>query len=1108
MYIEPEVGSTHNQTIIMFSNDYDSQIGLVKIIEEKYKLIKCSYDVSSYNSIEAYKASVSTFVFDNLSNDFNTSWLLSRISEQGLLDSVPVAFTTIEAFDDFNKLGYEVFACDILSLFVTSDLVARRLSNLVDMYILKQQISHLTQIHSKRLMVQANKLREQTHKMHKLNFDLIELMVAAIESRDVESGQHIKRIRYFAKSLLEAVATECPEYNLTDEQVEIISLASAVHDIGKISIPDAILLKPARLTKEEFELMKAHTTKGARLLNMLEGIGDSVYFQYCREICLSHHERWDGKGYPNGLKGDDIPISAQVVSVADCYDALTSERPYKHALSHEEAVNLIKNGACGAFSPQLMKCFDWRLSDFKRIEEEFKNNPLPSKLQDELADNMEIITEKLADLPENNLSAAIIEKYMQIIINSHDIIFEANLESDEFTLHKGNWSDLFGYIPRNMIEALSQVSSCCHPDDLESFTRNFSIDEFRTHAKEGRKKVRAEFRINANNGEELLAEGSVILLTDDKNELKSICATFNGYDSSVYVKEAKPKFKTHDALTDLFIESAFQKEVEIFLNDAPEDAVCFMLYIDIDGMTYINNTTGYEFGNKIIKGVADRILETVGKKDCIICRLSGDKFGIFIKDAKRKVDAVLFIESLHKNLKKEYVTASGSNFVTVTIGASRYPEDGKDYRTLVTRASYASDISKLNGNDMYAFYNSSIDNYRYFENSFFYDLQSQGEDNTLQYEPRYIPVYDKKSDSLIGYDYLPFSILNDVLPIPSDFFREALTLFKNKKHISIIQIKELVVKTNEIIEKTGESPLFSIFTYLSQSDIPAVLQQLSILNDTYPKACNHICLCLPQTFLDNISWRNLRSFADSVRSFGFSLGVYLVCDKSLSMLCMSEGIFDRIILAGEFAEKGFTGFFPPDFLSHTIDNLSFYTSTVTIPTILSEINTETLFSYDCTGFSTYESIIIGTDNMLEHFSKQYTKEDIVSREKEKASIINPLSFVFALDKSKCLIIQQDYVTGVITYSNNTKRVLGYSLKDSVSNKELDFESFIHKDDIKTIQTSLAKAKGNHKNVICKARVLVRSAAQEQYQIFNFAILPTADSMGVTTMTQMIFLPED
>lgn len=1102
------MGSTHNQTIIMFSNDYDSQIGLVKIIEEKYKLIKCSYDVSSYNSIEAYKSSVSTFVFDDLSNDFNTSWLLSRISEQGLLDSVPVAFTTIEAFNDFNKLGYEVFACDILSLFITSELVARRLSNLVDMYILKQQISNLTQIHSKRLMMQANKLREQTHKMHKLNFDLIELLVAAIESRDVESGQHIKRIRYFVKTLLEAVATECPEYNLTDEQVEIISLASAVHDIGKISIPDAILLKPARLTKEEFELMKAHTTKGARLLNMLEGIGDSVYFQYCREICLSHHERWDGKGYPNGLKGDDIPISAQVVSVADCYDALTSERPYKHALSHEEAVNLIKTGACGAFSPQLMKCFDWRLSEFKRIEEEFKNNPAPSELQDELADNMEIVTEKFAELPENNLPSPVIEKYMQLIIDSHDIIFEADLENDEFTLHKGDWSGLFGYIPRNMIEALSQVSACCHPDDLESFTGSFSLDEFKTLAKEGRKKVRAEFRINANNGKELLAEGSVILKTNKKKELKSICATFNGYDSSIYVKETKPKFKTHDALTGLYIESALQNEVEIFLQDAAEDTVCFMLYIDIDGMTYINNTTGYEFGNKIIKGVADRILETVGEKDCIICRLSGDKFGIFIKDAKRKVDAVLFIESLHKNLKKEYKRASGSNFVTVTIGASRYPVDGKDYRTLITRASYASDISKLNGNDMYAFYNSSIDNYKYFEKSFFFDLQSQGEDNSLQYEPRYIPVYDKKSDSLIGYDYLPFSILDDVLPIPSDFFREALSLFKNKKHISIIQIKELVAKTNEIIEKTGVSPLFSIFTYLSQADIPAVLQQLSILNETYPEACNHVCLCLPQTFLDNISWRNLRSFADSVRSFGFSLGVYLVCDNNLNMLCMSEGIFDRVILAGEFAEKGFTGFFPPEFLSHTIDNLSFYSSTVTIPTILSEINTEILFSYDCTGFSAYESIIIGTDNMLTHFSKQYTKEDMFSREKEKASIINPISFVFALDKSKCIIIQQDFITGVITYSNNTKRVLGYSLKDCVSDKELDFEGFIHNEDIKTVQTSLAKAKGTHKNVLSKARVLIRSDEHEQYQIFNFAFLPTADSMGVTTIIQIIFLPEN
>ncbi len=806
------------------------------------------------------------------------------------------------------------------------------------------------------------------------------------------------------------------------------------------------------------------------------------------------------------MKGDDIPISAQVVSVADCYDALTSERPYKHALSHEEAVNLIKTGACGAFSSELMKCFDWCLADFKRIEEEFRAHPVPSELQDELMDNMEIVTDEFAEVSDKNLPRPVIEKYMQLIINSYDVIVEADFESDDFTLHKGDWAELFGYIPRNMIEAISQITSRCHPEDLPNFTRSFTVDEFKSLAKEGHKKTRAEFRILPNNGREFLAIGAIILLTDDKKELKGICAAFNGYDSSLFIREVKPKFQTHDALTGLFVESAAKNETEIFLRDAGEDDVCFMLYIDIDGMTFINNTEGYEFGNKIIKGVADRITESVDGKDCITCRLGGDKFCVFMKNAKRKVDAVLFIESMHKNLRREYKTPSGTNLVTVTIGVSRFPEDGTDYRTLLSQASYASDISKLNGNDMYAFYNPSIDNYRYFEKTFLYDIQTPESDGAKTGE-RFIPVIDKKSNSLIGYDYLPFSILDDILPIPSDVFRDALSLVKNKKHISIIQIRELVTKVSEIIEKTGNSPIFSTFTYFSDLDIPAVLQQLGILYDTYPCACRHVCLCLPQTFLENMSWRNLKSFADSVKSFGFALGVYLVCDQNLNMLCMSEGVFDRIILDGEFAEKAFTGFFPPEFLSHTVNHLSAYTSTVTIPTVLAEVNAESLFSYDCVGFSVYEPMIVGMENMLEHFSMQYTKEEMLKKEEQAKKVINPASFIFALNKSSCLVIQQEFITGSITYSNNAKRVLGYSLGDYIANKELDFDGFIHADDVQTVKESFAKAKGMRDNAFCGARVLIKSDGQEQYRAFNFTFLPTTDSMSVTTMIQIIFLPE-
>ena len=787
----------------MFSDDYESQSKLVSILEGNYRLVKCAYDVSSWGTVETYKSSIATFVFDAFPEGFNTSWLLSRISEQGLLDSVPIAFTTVEVYDAFGALGFEAFACDIMPLVFTNELVVQRLSNLVGMYSLKQQIGNLTQIHSKRLMMQANKLREQTQKMHKLNFDLIELLVAAIESRDVESGQHIKRIRYFVKALLDVVATECPEYNLTEEQVEIISLASAVHDIGKISIPDAIMLKPARLTREEFELMKAHTTKGARLLSMLDGIGDSVYFQYCHEICLNHHERWDGKGYPNKLSGDEIPISAQVVSVADCYDALTSERPYKHALPHEEAVNLIKTGACGAFSPQIMKCFDWCVSDFKRIEEEFKNNPLPSDLQDALYDNMEIATEEYIDFSQvPNIAKPVLEQYERLIVDSYDMIFEADFNNETFTVHKGSWEDMFGYLPMNLREAISQLNRLCHPDDLPVFTDKFNIEEFQRLAKDGMKKTRIEFRLQYSNGFVLFVRGFFIFIVDADKNLTGVCAAFNGYESSVAVVDVKPFFLSHDNLTGLMNGDTMRDEVDKLISESNGNTNGVCIFINIDSMTDINHVMGYDFGNTVIKNLADKLTDVTSGRECVTARIGGDKFVVFAGNITRRADVLLLVEEIHRSLRREYRAGTTERLVTVTMGVARYPEDGADYAELLSAARLAGELSKLNGDNMYAFYSANMRK-QLTDEPFIKTVSGDsfgGESTPENY--RFIPVYDKKSGAFICYDYFPFSLLNDVLPIPTELFYEGIQMIKNTKHISILAIKQLVELVDNRLKET------------------------------------------------------------------------------------------------------------------------------------------------------------------------------------------------------------------------------------------------------------------------------------------------------------------
>jgi len=202
------------------------------------------------------------------------------------------------------------------------------------------------------------------------NNHLIEVLSSVVESRDFESGNHIQRMKRMTKALLKAIMEKYPEYELTDEKIEIMSSAATMHDIGKIAIPDNILLKPGRLTEDEFEIMKEHTIRGCKIINSASVIQDEEYYKYCYDICRHHHERYDGGGYPDGLKGDEISIVSQVVSIVDVYDALISKRCYKEAYDEEKVFDMILNGECGVFNPKLIDCLIDVRSELKKLYSE------------------------------------------------------------------------------------------------------------------------------------------------------------------------------------------------------------------------------------------------------------------------------------------------------------------------------------------------------------------------------------------------------------------------------------------------------------------------------------------------------------------------------------------------------------------------------------------------------------------------------------------------------------------------------------------------------------------------------------------------------------------
>jgi putative two-component system response regulator len=184
----------------------------------------------------------------------------------------------------------------------------------------------------------------------------VNALSSVVEFRSLESGEHIQRVKKLTLILLQCLRSRYPEYPLSDERIAMITNASALHDLGKIAIPDSILLKPGKLTDEEYAEMKKHTIYGCQLLEKFKQ-EDTEFYRYCYDICRYHHERYDGKGYPDGLVGDATPIWAQVVAIADVYDALINRRVYKEPLPPDEAIRMIEAGECGVFSPKLLDCF-------------------------------------------------------------------------------------------------------------------------------------------------------------------------------------------------------------------------------------------------------------------------------------------------------------------------------------------------------------------------------------------------------------------------------------------------------------------------------------------------------------------------------------------------------------------------------------------------------------------------------------------------------------------------------------------------------------------------------------------------------------------------------
>ena len=344
--------------ILLVDDSAMNRMMLTEILGEGYHILEAENGRECLETLQAEAGNIALVLLDINMPVMDGFEVLKAMNANHTIEDTPVIMISSEDSDAAIRRSYELGASDYFNRPFDARIVYRRVTNTIKLYAKQRR---LVQMVSDQIRAREN------------NTDmLVGVLSHIVEFRNGESGLHVRHIRIITELLLHRLLETSGRYSISAEQQDMIPLASALHDIGKIGIEEKILNKPGKLTPEEFEVIKTHSMLGAEMLHDLDNYGEQPLLQTAYEIARWHHERWDGRGYPDGLKGDAIPISAQLVSLADVYDALTSERCYKKAFSHEKAVQMILNGECGAFNPLLLQCLTDMQADLK--EELQKHN--------------------------------------------------------------------------------------------------------------------------------------------------------------------------------------------------------------------------------------------------------------------------------------------------------------------------------------------------------------------------------------------------------------------------------------------------------------------------------------------------------------------------------------------------------------------------------------------------------------------------------------------------------------------------------------------------------------------------------------------------------------
>lgn len=606
--------------------------------------------------------------------------MLAVMNQNGWIKSIPVIMISAETVPSYVDRAYDLGVLDYISRPFDERTVRRRVISTIMLAAKRKELES---------MVAA-----QIYEKEKGNKLMVEILSNIVEFRNGESGLHVLHIRTLTELLLKRLLEKTDCYQISPEDIPMICNAAALHDIGKISIPSEILNKPGRLTDEEFAVMKGHAIEGAQMLQNIAAYEDEPLIQISYQICRWHHERYDGRGYPDGLKGEEIPIAAQVVSLADVYDALTSERVYKSAYSHEKTLEMILNGECGVFNPLLLEC----LQDISGTLKKGFGVIQAQHMEEEMMDTVEQFMER-SHMDVSGRTLRLLEhertKYQFFAELSQEIQFEYTITPEMLILSE--WGAKYLNMPETVLnprqDAFGTEIFCA--DDFEQL-----LDRLRQTTPKN-PVVDCNYLLNIN-GEQRWVRVIARSMWGEGEPPKYVGAIGKMVDVHEDIKKINrlKVMADHDSLTGLLNHKAAKSQIAPFLSGEGEKRYILLVF-DLDYFKQANDKYGHLFGDEVLKHVAETIKRSTRTGD-IAARIGGDEFLIFMG----------YKTTMEPQVKRIF-NALCSEFkgfrISISMGIACAKDCGGDYEQLFHMADEALYEVKKGGRGAYCFHNSIAD---------------------------------------------------------------------------------------------------------------------------------------------------------------------------------------------------------------------------------------------------------------------------------------------------------------------------------------------------------------------------------------------------------------